>query len=313
MRIAVLIPCFNEAATVGKVVADFRAALPGVKIFVYDNNSSDDTSAVARAAGASVRFEPNQGKGHVVRRMLADVDADIYVLVDGDDTYDATVAPQMIDHLLERGLDLVTGTRAAESTDAYRTGHAFGNRLLTGLVTRLFGRATKDVLSGYRIFSNRFAKSFPVLTGGFEIETEMTVHALELGMPIADFETRYKERPEGSTSKLNTYRDGFRILRTIFTLIREERPLRFFSILATVLFAGGLGLAVPLLITYLETGLVPRIPTAILVTGLVLLGWLFIGVGLILDTVTRGRQEQKRLRYLQLESLDSIRRRTRDA
>jgi glycosyltransferase involved in cell wall biosynthesis len=297
-RIAVLIPCFNEEAAIAKVVADFRAALPEAEIHVYDNNSTDLTAEVARAAGAVVRNEALQGKGHVVRRMFADVEADIYVLVDGDDTYEAAAAPRMVALLRDQGLDMVTGVRTGGGEAAYRRGHRFGNRVLTGLVAGVFGNRVSDMLSGYRVFSRRFVKSFPALAGGFETETEFTVHALELGMPIGEVPTAYKERPPGSASKLNTIRDGMRILRTILVLVKEERPLPFFGLAALALLLAGLGLFVPVLLTYLETGLVPRLPTALLSLGLVLLSFLSLACGLILETVTRGRKEAKRIAYL---------------
>ncbi|MEL6949070.1 MAG: glycosyltransferase family 2 protein [Pseudomonadota bacterium] len=304
--IAVLVPCYNEAATIGNVVEDFRAALPDATIYVYDNNSSDDTKAVASAAGAVVRTETRQGKGHVVRRMFADIEADVYVLVDGDDTYDAPAAPKLVNRLIDDGLDMVTGTRAASSDAAYRTGHRFGNRLLTGLVAFSFGSEVSDMLSGYRVLSRRFVKSFPLLSGGFEIETEMTVHALELGMPQAEVTTDYKERPEGSESKLNTYGDGLKILVTIVRMLKEERPLAFFGSMFALLAAAAIVLAIPIVITFVNTGEVPRFPTAILATGMMLLAFLSLVCGLILATVTRGRQELKRLRYLQIPGvLDS--------
>ncbi|MEM6810661.1 MAG: glycosyltransferase family 2 protein [Pseudomonadota bacterium] len=304
--IAVLVPCYNEAATIGTVVEDFRTALPDATIYVYDNNSSDDTKAVASAAGAVVRTETRQGKGHVVRRMFADIEADVYVLVDGDDTYDAPAAPKLVDRLIDDGLDMVTGTRAASSDAAYRTGHRFGNRLLTGLVAFSFGSEVSDMLSGYRVLSRRFVKSFPLLSGGFEIETEMTVHALELGMPQAEVTTDYKERPEGSESKLNTYGDGLKILVTIVRMLKEERPLAFFGSIFALLAAAAIVLAIPIVITFINTGEVPRFPTAILATGMMLLAFLSLVCGLILATVTRGRQELKRLRYLQIPGvLDS--------
>lgn len=297
-RIAVLIPCFNEAAAIATVVRDFRAALPGATVYVYDNNSTDGTAEVARAAGAVVRREPLQGKGNVIRRMFADVEADFYVLVDGDATYDAASAPAMLELARTEGLDMVTGVRVAEGGGAYRRGHRFGNRVLTGLVSLVFGNRVSDMLSGYRVFSRRFVKSFPALASGFETETEFTVHALELAMPIGELPVRYRERPAGTASKLNTIRDGVRILRTILQLVKEERPLPFFSIAAALLFLMGLALFWPVLLTYLETGLVPRLPTAILSLGLVLLSFLSLACGLILDTVTRGRQEAKRIAYL---------------
>ena len=297
-RIAVLLPCYNEAAAIAQTVAGFRAALPDAAIYVYDNNSIDDTVAVARAAGAIVRTERMQGKGNVVRRMFADVDADIYVMADGDATYDPAAAPAMVARLCEDGLDMVVGTRVHEAADAYRRGHVLGNRAMTALLARLFGRSFTDIFSGYRVFSRRFVKSFPVLSSGFEIETEMSVHALELKMPVGELETRYFARIEGSSSKLNTYRDGARIARTIAMLYRIEKPLLFFGALAG-LFAGlAVVLTVPLAITYFETGLVPRFPTAILATGLSVIAFLNLFAGLILDTVVRGRREVRRLAYL---------------
>jgi glycosyltransferase involved in cell wall biosynthesis len=297
-RIAVLVPCFNEEAAVATVVADFRKALPSARIYVYDNNSSDRTVALAREAGAEVRSERRQGKGHVVRRMFADVDADIYVLVDGDATYDAPSAPRMIDVLLAEHLDMVVGLRADQSEAAYRPGHRTGNWMLTSFLSSVFGQAFKDILSGYRVFSRRFVKSFPVLSDGFEIETELTVHALELALPIAEVETPYYARPEGSFSKLNTWRDGFRILGTILKLYRSEKPLRFFTAIGIFLALVSIGLAIPVVVTYLETGLVPRLPTAVLSMGLMIVALLSVSSGLVLDTVTRGRREMKLLAYL---------------
>jgi glycosyltransferase involved in cell wall biosynthesis len=298
MRVAVLVPCFNEQAAVATVVADFRKALPAAKIYVYDNNSSDRTAAVAREAGAEVRSERRQGKGHVVRRMFADIDADIYVLVDGDATYDAPSAPRMVERLVDEHLDMVVGLRIDQTLAAYRRGHRTGNRMLTGFLSSVFGQAFKDILSGYRVFSRRFVKSFPVLSDGFEIETELTVHALELAMPVAEIETPYYARPEGSVSKLNTWRDGFRILGTILKLYRSEKPLRFFVVIGTFLALVSFGLAVPVIITYLEEGIVPRLPTAVLSTGLMIVAVLSVSSGMVLDTVTRGRREMKLLAYL---------------
>jgi len=298
MRIAVLVPCFNEEAAVATVIADFRKALPSADIFVYDNNSSDRTVAVARDAGAVVRSERRQGKGHVVRRMFADVDADIYVLVDGDATYDAASAPRMIDALLSDRLDMVVGLRVDQAAAAYRPGHRTGNRLLTGFLSSVFGQAFKDILSGYRVFSRRFVKSFPVLSDGFEIETELSVHALELALPVAEIETPYYARPEGSFSKLNTWRDGLRILGTILKLYRSEKPLRFFTAIGVFLTLISVGLAIPIIITFLEEGIVPRLPTAVLSMGLLILAMLSISSGLVLDTVTRGRREMKLFAYL---------------
>jgi glycosyltransferase involved in cell wall biosynthesis len=298
MRIAVLVPCFNEEAAVATVVAAFRKALPSAEIFVYDNNSSDRTIVVAREAGAQVRSERRQGKGHVVRRMFADVDADIYLLVDGDATYDAASAPRMIDALLNDHLDMVVGFRVDQDTAAYRPGHRTGNRMLTGFLSQVFGHAFKDILSGYRVFSRRFVKSFPVLSDGFEIETELSVHALELALPVAEIETPYFARPEGSFSKLNTWSDGFRILGTILKLYRSEKPLRFFTAIGIFLTLISVGLAIPVIATYLEQGIVPRLPTAVLSMGLIILAVLSVSSGLVLDTVTRGRREMKLLAYL---------------
>ena len=298
VRIAVLLPCYNEETAIVQTIAGFRAALPDATIYVYDNNSRDRTVEVARAAGAIVRLEKIQGKGAVVRRMFADVDADIYVMADGDATYDATAAPALIARMVDEQLDMVVGSRVTEETAAYRRGHQLGNKAMTGLLAQLFGRSFTDIFSGYRVFSRRFVKSFPVLSAGFEIETEISVHALELKMPVGEIETSYFARPEGSESKLSTYSDGFRILRTIAKLYRIERPMLFFGLIA-VLFAGlAVILAVPLVITYMQTSLVPRFPTAILVTGLAILAALNIFAGLILDTVVRGRQEVRRLAYL---------------
>jgi glycosyltransferase involved in cell wall biosynthesis len=298
LRIAVLLPCYNEEAAIAQTVAGFRAALPDARIYVYDNNSSDGTVATAAAAGAIVRTERMQGKGHVVRRMFADVEADIYVMADGDSTYEAAAAPALVARLLDERLDMVVGARRSEVEDAYRRGHRFGNRVLTGILARLFGRTFSDILSGYRVFSRRFVKSFPALARGFETETEISVHALELAMPVAEIVTAYGARPEGSESKLSTYRDGWRIMSTILRLFRIERPVLFYGSFAFALAALGLVLAVPLAITYAETGLVPRFPTAILITGLMVVAFLSFAAGLILDTVVRGRREVRRLFYL---------------
>lgn len=299
-RIAVLLPCYNEEAAIAKVIAGFKKALPGAAIYVYDNNSRDKTIDKARKAGAIVRTERMQGKGHVVRRMFADVEADVYVMADGDLTYDPKAAPAMVDMLLADELDMVVGTRQHEAKAAYRGGHVIGNRLFTGLLARLFGRSFSDIFSGYRVFSRRFVKSFPVLSEGFEIETEMSVHALELRMPVGEIATAYGSRPEGSKSKLSTFRDGWRILKTIATLYRIERPVLFYGGIGALLLIAAVILSVPLVITYLDTGLVPRFPTAILVTGMVIIAVLCVFAGLILDTVTRGRREMRRLAYLAL-------------
>ncbi len=296
--VAVLVPCYNEEAAIGRVVRDFRAVLPDATIYVYDNNSRDRTAEVAAEAGAIVRRETLQGKGNVVRRMFADVEADIYVMVDGDDTYHAASAPALIQKLIDEQLDMVNGARVTEIEAAYRPGHRFGNILLTSLVTFVFGRRTADMLSGFRVFSRRFVKSFPTLVAGFEIETELTVHALELRMPIAEVATPYKDRPPGSVSKLSTFKDGFRILFMIGKLVKEERPLEFFSIAAAALAVASVIIAMPVVLTFLETGLVPRLPTAVLSTGLMILAFLAVACGLILETVTRGRREMKRMAYL---------------
>ena len=298
LRIAVILPCYNEEAAIAETIAGFRSALPSATIYVYDNNSSDRTVELAHAAGAVVRTERQQGKGHVVRRMFADIDADIYVMADGDLTYDPKSAPDMVRILAEDQLDMVVGTRQHEVADAYRGGHVIGNRLFTGLLARLFGRNFTDIFSGYRVFSRRFVKSFPALSQGFEIETEISVHALELRMPVGEVITNYGARPEGSASKLSTYRDGWRILKTIGTLYRIERPVLFYGSFAVLLILAAIILAVPLLLTYLDTGLVPRFPTAILATGLIIIAVLSFFAGLILDTVTRGRREMRRLAYL---------------
>ncbi len=301
-RLAVLIPCYNEEAAIAKVVQDFRAALPTATVYVYDNNSKDQTVARAKEAGAVVRREQRQGKGNVVRRMFADIEADIYILVDGDDTYDATAAPGLARILVDDGLDIVSGRRIAMAKDAYRAGHVLGNKLLTGLTAMMFSVKLGDLLTGYRVMSRRFVKSFPFTAEGFGIETELTVHAVRLLMPMAEVDTRYKERPEGSVSKLNTWRDGFRILLTISSLVREERPLVFFSILFSLLMLASLIFGTPVVLEYVHTGLVPRFPTAILAMGLMLLAFLSLASGLILDTVTRGRWDLKRLAYLMIKS-----------
>ena len=293
-----LLPCYNEEAAIAATVAGFREALPGAIIYVYDNNSRDRTREVAAAAGAVVRGERQQGKGNVVRRMFADVDADVYIMADGDLTYDPKAAPAMVDMLLGEQLDMVVGTRKHEQRQAYRGGHVLGNRLFTGILAGLFGNSFTDIFSGYRVFSRRFVKSFPVLSSGFEIETEMSVHALELRMPVGEVETAYGARPEGSQSKLSTWRDGWRILSTIATLYRIERPLLFFGSIGALLVIAALILAEPLVVTYAHTGLVPRFPTAILVTGMIIIAVLCVFAGLILATVTRGRREVRRLAYL---------------
>lgn len=296
-HVAVLVPCYNEAVTIAQVVADFRASLPGCTVYVFDNNSRDDTAAIARAAGAVVRHVGFQGKGHVVRRQFADIEAEVYLMVDGDATYDAAAAPKLVQAVRE-GADMVVGLRIAQNTKAYRPGHVLGNRMLTGFLSWLFGRACNDILSGYRGFSRRFVKSIPILSAGFEIETELTVHALELKAPIAEVETRYFDRPEGSVSKLSTYKDGWRILKTMIRLFAAERPLAFFGGIGLATALASIGLAAPVVLTWLDTGLVPRFPTAILSSAMMVVAMLSMAAGLILDTVTRGRRELKMLAYL---------------
>lgn len=303
MRVAVLIPCYNEAIAIPQVIRDFRAALPEAEVWVFDNNSRDGTAQIAASEGALVRHVGLQGKGHVVRRQFADVEADVYIMVDGDDTYDAASAPHMVRCLVERGHDMVVGVRkAVDAHAAYRAGHVWGNLMLTGFLSWLFGSNCNDILTGYRVFSRRFVKSFPVLSAGFDIETELTVHALEMKMSVGEVETPYKERPEGSFSKLSTYKDGFRILRTMLQLFSAERPLVFFGSIGMLLALVSLGLMGPVAAEYMETGLVPRLPTVLVATGVMLTGLLCGVVGLVLDTVTRGRREAKMLAYLSYRS-----------
>jgi glycosyltransferase involved in cell wall biosynthesis len=302
-KIAVLIPCYNEAAAIGKVVRDFRRALPAAEIYVYDNNSTDDTRELALEAGARVGHETRQGKGHVVRRMFNEVDADIYVLVDGDDTYDASAAPGLIDCLIKNACAMVVGRRVHHIKSAYRPAHVFGNAVLSAIIGRLFGNVFRDVLSGYRVFTRQFVKSFPLLTGGFELETELTVHALGLRLPVREVDTLYGPRPTGSTSKLATYRDGYRIVCTILGLLKNERPLFFFGSAFVAFELLSMVLAYPIVVHFLATGLVPRFPTAILATGIALLGFIALTCGLILDTVSRGRWETKYLGWLQAGNL----------
>jgi glycosyltransferase involved in cell wall biosynthesis len=300
VSIAVLVPCYNEAATIAAVVRDFHRALPGAAVYVFDNNSSDGTADVARKAGATVCTVVDQGKGNVIRRMFADIDAEVYVLVDGDNTYDAAVAPQLVDILLANGLDMVVGTRTSAERETYRRGHRFGNWLLSQFVAIVFARTFTDMLSGYRVFSRRYVKSFPAHAAGFETETELAVHALELRMPVAEVATAYRARPRGSESKLNTYRDGARILLMIIKLFKAEKPLLFFSLGFFACALLSVILAVPVFDEYLRTGLVPRLPTALLCAAIMLLGGILLTCGIILDTVTRGRIEMKRFAYLSL-------------
>jgi glycosyltransferase involved in cell wall biosynthesis len=300
----VLVPCYNEALTVRVVVESFQKSLPDAVIYVYDNNSTDGTNAVSREAGAVVRTEPRQGKGHVVRRMFADIEADVYVLVDGDATYDASVAPGLVEELIANRVDFVNGARESDTHETYRPGHRFGNKVLSDLVQTIFERQFKDMLSGYKIFSRRFVKSFPAMSRGFEIETELVIHALELRMPAAEIPTRYVERPKGSMSKLRTYRDGTRILMLIGRLIKDERPLLFFGLVGVFVATIGLVLGTPVVVEFLETGLVPRLPTAVLAAALVTLGALSLLAGLILDMVAYSRHEMKRLAYLAIPAFD---------
>lgn len=296
--IAVLLPCYNESATIGRVVTEFKSLIPDAHIYVYDNNSTDDTVIRAQEAGAIIRYVTRQGKGHVVNRMFADIEADFYILVDGDATYEAAAAPKMVDLAQQNGLDMVTGVRVTDRKAAYRPGHVLGNYMLTKCVTMIFGDHISDLLSGYRVLSKRYVKSFPIISKGFEIETLLSVHALELAMPIGEVETQYVERPTGSVSKLNTYRDGFRILGTIFNLAKLERPLLCFSIISAVLFSLSLILGLPVIHEYFRTGYVPRFPTAILAAGLMILAALSGVCGLIMDMIATGRRETKRLAYL---------------
>nr|WP_290227431.1 glycosyltransferase family 2 protein [Trichocoleus desertorum] len=299
-RIAVLVPCHNEALTIAQVVADFQTAMPEAKIYVYDNRSGDDTAEIASAAGAIVRYEPVPGKGNVVRRMFADIEADAYVIVDGDNTYEAGAVRHLVTRLLDNQLDMVVGVRRSTPSElaAYRRGHRGGALMLTYFVRMLFGAQFSDMLSGYRVFSRRFVKSFPALSNGFEIETEFTVHALELKMPFAEEPTWYKSRPPGSTSKLKTFSDGWRIVGTALLLFKEVRPLLFFGLIFLLLAFISVLLSIPVLTTFWETGLVPRFPTAILSASIMLLAFLSLTCGMVLDSVARGRREAKRMIYL---------------
>ncbi|AZO35462.1 glycosyltransferase [Mesorhizobium sp. M2A.F.Ca.ET.037.01.1.1] len=300
--IAVLLPCYNEELTIGEVVRRFRETLPSAAIYVYDNNSKDLTALKARAAGAIVVREPRQGKGNVVRRMFADIDADIYVMADGDGTYAPEDSPQLINVLQTERSDMVVGTRRGVTDDAGRNGHAFGNHIFNRLYKGLFGTDFTDIFSGYRVFSRRFVKSFPAVSGGFEIETEMSVHASQLKLPVSEMALDYGRRPEGSSSKLSTFRDGARILWMFAMLVKETQPLRFFGTFALFFLAASIGLMIPVVIEFAETGLVPRMPTWVLSIGMLLLAMLSMMTGLILDSVSRGRAEQKRIFYLSISS-----------
>ena len=295
-----LVPCRDEEATVADVAAGFLASLPGCVVYVYDNGSTDATAARATEAGAVVRTEEVPGKGGVVRRMFAEVDADVYVMADGDGTYDPAQAAVLVKRLVSDGLDMVVGTRAGVRADAGRAGHALGNRMFNRLYRALFGTGFTDILSGYRVFSRRFVKSFPAVSSGFEIETEMSVHSSQLRLPTAEVEVSYGRRSDGSASKLRTVADGTNILRAMVVLLKENRPLAFFGAIAGAFFAVALILGVPLAVTFAQAGLVPRLPTAVLVTGLVLMGLLSAVAGLILDSIAKGRLEVRRLAYLSL-------------
>ena len=298
---AILVPCFNEEKTIKKVISDFKKNVPKAKIYVYDNNSTDKTYLIAKKAGAIVRKEETRGKGNVVRRMFSDIEADVYIIIDGDSTYDSSIANKLIKTLHEESLDMIVAKRKAKSSEAYRLGHKFGNRLLSKTVNKMFGNDITDTLSGYRALSKRFVKSFPSLSSGFEIETELTIHALSLKMPVKEIQANYYHRPKGSESKLNTYSDGIRILFLIFKLIRLEKPITFFTFISIVLAILSIFFGLPIISVYLETGLVPRLPTALLSTGIMILSMLSLATGLILDNVTRGRLEIKRLFYLTIK------------
>ena len=298
LKTAVLIPCMNEEATVAKVVAEISDALPEAQVYVYDNASTDRTFELAQQAGAEVLTEPIPGKGNVVRRMFADIEADVYLIIDGDATYDPTEATVMVKQLVEDDLDMVVGVRSSVSESQIRTGHTLGNRLFNRLYKSLFGSEFSDILSGYRVFSKRFVKTFPAVSSGFEIETEMSVHASQLGLPVSEIPVNYMSRPEGSQSKLRTIKDGYRIFKAMIALLKENRPLLMFGWLSTLSLIAAGSLGVPLLVTFVQTGLVPKLPTAVLATGLTLLALLFTATGLILHSIAKGRIEIKRLAYL---------------
>jgi hypothetical protein len=307
LSVAVLLPCYNEETTIAGVVAGFREALPGARIVVFDNNSTDLTALRARSAGAQVVRVPHQGKGNVVRRMFADIDADIYVMADGDGTYAPEDAPLLINTLMTEHADMAVGTRRGVGDDAGRAGHAFGNRLFNALYHRLFGRDFTDIFSGYRAFTRRYVKSFPAVSAGFEIETEMSVHASMLKLPVVEIALDYGRRPEGSASKLSTYGDGLRILWMFAMLMKETQPIRFFGAISAVCLAASLVLMAPVLAEYFATGLVPRMPTWVLSMALMMMSMLFAIAGLVLDSVARGRAEQKRMVYLAVPSINAAR------
>jgi glycosyltransferase involved in cell wall biosynthesis len=302
-KLAVLIPCFDEETTIAKVVSDFKSALPSALIYVYDNASNDATSIVAKDAGALVFKEPNKGKGNVIRRMFADLEADVFIMVDGDATYDASMAQRMIDELVQNNLDIVIATRTASDSDAYRSGHVLGNKAITGAVSFIFKGGFTDMLSGYRVMSKRFVKTFPIVSNGFEIETEMAIHILQLGLPYSEINTKYDPRPVGSESKLNTWSDGIRILKMIIFLFKEQKPFQLFGIFFLFLMILSISLSIPLTLTYIETGLVPRLPTAILIIGMTIMAFVSLSAGIILDTVSRSKLENKRLYYLSYKSI----------
>jgi len=302
LNIAVLLPCYNEAATIGPVVRGFRATLPDAAIHVYDNNSTDGTALQAMLAGAHVVRERRQGKGHVVRRMFADIEADIYIIADGDGTYTPDDAEELVRTLLTERADMVVGTRRGVHDDAGRQGHALGNRLFNLLYRTIFGPDFTDIFSGYRAFSRRFVKSFPAVSGGFEIETEMSVHASRLKLPVSELELDYGRRPEGSHSKLSTFRDGAKILWMFAMLMKETQPFAFFSAISATFMLASLGFMAPVLAEYFQTGLVSRMPTWVLSTALMMISFMLFTAGVILDSVARARAEQLRIHYIGLET-----------
>jgi hypothetical protein len=298
LRIVAIVPCHNEESAIEQVVTDLKVAIPHMAVFVYDNASTDNTAGVAEAAGAAVRFEPLRGKGNVIRRAMADLDADVFLMIDGDDTYDASAAPEMIRLLLDGPYDQVTGVRTASQRGAYRAGHLLGNRMFNKVVSVIFGRPVTDMLSGYRVFSRRFVKSFPAVSRAFEIETELTVHAINTRVPQAEVAVRFKDRAEGSASKLRTYQDGFKILRMISRLLHHERPLALYSTIAGLIVATAVGISIPVIGEYIETGLVGRFPTAILSASLVVVAFIVLVVGILLDGLRKVRQETTRIAYM---------------
>jgi glycosyltransferase involved in cell wall biosynthesis len=303
LDLALLIPCHNEEMTIEKVVSDFKVTLPNLMIYVYDNASTDETIKAAKLAGALVFKEPNKGKGNVIRRMFADIEADIFIMVDGDATYDASIVSSMIDELVNNNLDIVIATRKASDSNAYRSGHVLGNKAITRAVSFIFNGGFTDMLSGYRVMSRRFVKSFPIVSSGFEIETEMAIHILQLGIPYKEIETKYDARPVGSESKLNTWADGMKILKMIILLFKEQKPFQLFGIFFLLLLLLSFVLSIPLMLTFIDTGLVPRLPTAILIIGITILAFVSLSAGIILDSVSRAKLENKRLHYINLQSI----------